>query len=416
MTDTSNDFKGINLQRYPKTRDKSLRAWSAADEYLLAHLSDLQLPETTNILILNDQFGALTCHLSQYNLTVWTDSFLSKNAIKENLKANQLAKARSDKKAIRFVNQTTEILGAKDQFDLVIIRVPKHNSLLQFQLATIRSHLTIETKIIAAGMSKDIHKSTLKIFEQEIGATTTSLAKKKARLIFSEYKSEGKRPTNLPRSSYHLKAFDISVIGLPGVFSRDHLDIGAQVLLQYLPPTNGPQKLIDLGCGTGVLGCVAAKQNPKLIVTFCDESWLATESAKQTFQANRLNLPHSAEENSTKKDSADKEVMTELIQSTRNADFITTDCLQGLSDNSYDFVLCNPPFHQQNVQTLSIANKMFSQAAEKLNQSGELRVVANRHLKYRPLLSSYFSQVKLISNNPKFVVWLAKDPKQKASK
>jgi len=55
---------------------------------------------------------------------------------------------------------------------------------------------------------------------------------------------------------------------------------------------------------------------------------------------------------------------------------------------------------------------MFKQSAQKLKDRGELRVVANRHLKYRPMLSQYFKNVKMISDDSKFVVWLAYLPKK----
>ena len=69
----------------------------------------------------------------------------------------------------------------------VLIRIPKTLALLEFQLLRLREVLEPGTKIIATGMVRDIHTSTLKLFERYIGPTRTSLARKKARLVFSEY-------------------------------------------------------------------------------------------------------------------------------------------------------------------------------------------------------------------------------------
>jgi 23S rRNA (guanine1835-N2)-methyltransferase len=388
MSSTDNQYNQLVLQRFPKTKDKTLRAWNAADEYLLEHLQQIGFKTDSNILIINDQFGAITCSLSGSNVTVWTDSFLSKTAIVNNLQQNALCVD-----AVQFVNQTTQKLASSIKFDIVLIKIPKHNSLLEFQLATISAYLNPSTKIVAAGMSKDIHKSTLKLFELILGTTTTSLAKKKARLVFTQFDNKKRVDTDTLITQYQLESPKVVVTGLPGVFSRDSLDIGSRVLLNYLPETKPQQRLVDLGCGTGVLGTAAARYNTELVTLFCDESWLATESAKQTFLANF-----------DKRNISDKNAIEQ-------AEFITADCLAGLNNNSFDHILCNPPFHQQNVQTLSIANQMFKQSAEKLKPTGELRVVANRHLKYRPMLNSYFELVEIISNDPKFVVWLAKKPK-----
>ena len=384
MSEPSITFRQLTLTRYPKTKDHSLRAWNAADEYLCDWIDEQAFKTDTSVLIVNDQFGALTCCLNRYSRYIWTDSFLSKTAILENLKSNSIGCS-----LVTFVNQTQDSIESSTHFDLVIIRVPKHNSLLEFQLQTIRDFIGDNTQVVAAGMSKDIHKSNLKIFENTLGRTSTSLAKKKARLIFCKPDSSTHSTSSIEGmiSQFSVENSNLTIVGMPGVFSRDNLDIGSRVLLNYLPQTQGRQKLIDLGCGTGILGTAAAMSNPELEVTFTDESWLAVESARKTFDIN-------------------------CDLTNRKVSFRTTDVLSGIAENDYDFVLCNPPFHQQNVQTLSIANKMFKESANKLKKDGELRVVANRHLKYRPILNSYFNQVDIISNDSKFVVWLASNPKK----
>ncbi|MBV1909668.1 MAG: methyltransferase [Kangiellaceae bacterium] len=377
-------LNGLTLHRYPQSKDQSLRAWSAADEYLLDHLAEEIIPKNSRILIINDQFGALSCSLSRYPCSTWTDSFLSKTAIEKNLNLNDIESADID-----FINQCNLSIPNNRLFDLIVIRVPKHNSLLEFQLAEIKPFLSRNCKVISAGMSKDIHKSNLKLFERIIGPTKTSLARKKARLIFSEVleRNDNINEIRPMETSFQLSKQRLNIIGMPGVFSRKELDIGSRVLLDHLPETRGKCRLVDLGCGTGVLGTLAAKQNQQLEVTFTDESYLAVESARRTFHFNRTE---------------------ELAE----AHFIVTDVLDGLNNHSYDYVLCNPPFHQQNVQTLSIANKMFKESAKKLTDDGELYVVANRHLKYRPMLSSFFKQVEIISNDSKFIVWRACIPKR----
>lgn len=375
-------IEDLNLQRFPITKDQTLKAWNAADEYLLEWINENDLKQNDKILIINDQFGALICSLSRFQPLYWTDSYLSETAIQNNLKSNSLDES------IPHINQCDQTLPENMKFDWVIIRIPKHNSLLSFQLRSILPFIHSDTIILSAGMTKEIHKSNLNLFESIIGKTTTSLAKKKARLIFSKVDKISEKNSEEDilmnsASNYKIKQFGLNIIGLPGVFSRDSLDIGSRVLLQYMPKTEPGQKVLDLGCGTGILGTYAAKQNPQLVITFTDESWLAVESAKKTFWENTGQIP-----------------LTKV-----------TDVLDGLANNQYDHILCNPPFHQQNVQTLSIANRMFKESANKLNIDGELRVVANRHLKYKPMLGKYFRNVQVISKDPKFIVWLATGPK-----
>ncbi|MFH1567780.1 MAG: 50S rRNA methyltransferase, partial [Gemmatimonadota bacterium] len=55
----------FELWRYPRRKAETLRAWDAADEYLLHHLAEEGLPAPpAPVLILNDAFGALSVALA----------------------------------------------------------------------------------------------------------------------------------------------------------------------------------------------------------------------------------------------------------------------------------------------------------------------------------------------------------------
>lgn len=394
MIDQPSSF---NLKRYPKTSDNSLKAWSAADELIIHYLNDNQPEKNSKILIINDQFGALTVSLNQYPILYWVDSYLSNKAIKQNLDKNeqQLNQnnhfAQIERLPITLTKtgnlSFTEISHLKQSIDLVIVRIPKHNSLLEYQLEQIKPLLKTNSLIIGAGMTKDIHKTNLQIFENAMGPTKTSLAVKKARLIFSQYKNTARQPCRM--KSYTTENNLLNVYGLPGVFSREKLDIGAKVLLDHLPSLLPDDQVIDIGCGNGIIGATLAIKYPKTTIHLTDESALSIDSAKITFDNNKLS----------------------------NGLFYVTDVIENTKIPPATHILCNPPFHQQNVQTLSIANKMFKLSASKLKPNGELRVVANRHLRYASMLKRYFHSVKSISANNKFTVWLATQPiKNQANK
>ena len=79
----------FHLSRYPEDKNDRLRAWDAADEYLLSYLAgQFDAEQTLNILIINDGFGALAVALAHHTVTVWTDSYLSEEGIKLNLAKN----------------------------------------------------------------------------------------------------------------------------------------------------------------------------------------------------------------------------------------------------------------------------------------------------------------------------------------
>ncbi len=356
----------FTLRRYPLRRRETLRAWDAADEYLLSHLGD---EVAGRLLILNDSFGALSCALSRHAPTLQSDSFIAEWSTRENLAANGMA---TDK--VRFLNPLDELQG---EYDWVLIRVTKTLALLEHQLIRLRPHLTATSRVIGCGMSKQIHSSTLQLFERILGPTSTSLAVKKARLIFTALDPNLAAPVSPYPVCYPLEGTDIQLVNHANLFSRDQLDIGTRLLLRHLPVSSDYRDIIDLGCGNGVLGLMAGRQNPAARLHFVDESAMAVASAQASFAGSGLVNP---------------------------ARFSQGDALSGFPPASADLILCNPPFHQGSVVGDGIAWRMFNQARRVLRPGGELRIISNRHLNYHVKLKRLYGNVRQVAADRKFVV------------
>ena len=384
-TETSSDtslktaFGPYHLQRYPVRKKETLRAWDAADEYILDYLkkNDL-LHQGISLLILNDGFGGLSIPLNQYQPVVMTDSYLSTQGISSNLKNNAI-----DYDSVTIINS----LDAPDSVltktaDIVLFKVPKSLAMLEDQLHRIRSSLNSSTIIIAAGMTKHIHMSTLDLFKKIIGPTTTSIAHKKSRLIFSEFDtdlavSENPHPGKY-KLGYQLDDKDLEIVNHAAVFSREKLDIGTRLFIENLPVDERYKSIVDLGCGNGILGLVAAIKNPSANMIFTDESYMAVESSINNFLA--------------------------VFGETREAEFLQTDCLFGVPDNSVSLILCNPPFHQNNAINDDVAWQMFTESKVALEAKGELWVIANRHLGYHAKLKHLFGDCDVVASNKKFTL------------
>ena len=363
----------FELVRFPLRKKELLQAWNAADEYLLNYIHDEYHEKISqnenNILIVNDSFGALSVAFAKQNITVWTDSLLSKKGTLQNFKKNNLS---TESLLIR---SSVETLAGR--YDFVLIKTPKSLALLEEQLIYIKPFIHSTTTIIAAGMAKSIHTSTLKLFENVIGPTKTSLAKKKARLIFSNVDESIKAKTSPYPKSYILEGTEYTITNHANVFSRESLDIGTRFFLQHIPQSDRYKKIIDLACGNGVVGLIAQEKNPLAELLFLDESFMAVESAKINFQNN---------------------------MKTSRAVFEVNDCLSGIDKNSVDLILNNPPFHQDNAIGDEVAWQMFIQSKDVLREKGELWVVGNRHLAYHLKLNKIFGNCDIIATNKKFVI------------
>ncbi|MCP4391660.1 MAG: class I SAM-dependent methyltransferase, partial [Gammaproteobacteria bacterium] len=224
-----------------------------------------------------------------------------------------------------------------------------------------------------------IHTATLELFESIIGPTTTTRAFKKSRLILAERDhslNDGQSPYP---DSYELEVErSYRILNHASLFSRDRLDQGSRLLIEQMPVDTRFQRIVDLGCGNGVIGLIAAALNPDARLTFCDESFMAVASAEANFRA--------------------------AFAQARIAEFKVGDCLQGVTDNSQDLVLINPPFHQQHSVGDAIAWQMLKDARRTLTIGGELRLVGNRHLGYHAKLKKLFGNCETIASTKKFVI------------
>ncbi|MEU1911122.1 methyltransferase [Streptomyces massasporeus] len=361
------------LTRFPEDPRDRLRAWDASDEYLLRHLAEERVPLDGTVVVVGDRWGALVTALAAHRPVQITDSHLAQEATRANL-----ARAGVEPGAVRLL--TTQD-PPPERIDVLLVRVPKSLALLEDQLLRLAPAVHAGTVVVGTGMVKEIHTSTLTSFERILGPTRTSLAEKKARLIFCAPDPALERPGNPWPYVYTLPdgigpAAGGTVVNHAGVFCADRLDIGTRFFLHHLPEARG-RRVVDLGCGNGVVGTSVALADPDAEVLFVDESFQAVASAEATYKANGVS---------------------------GHAEFRVGDGLAGVPSGSVDLVLNNPPFHSHQATTDATAWRMFTGARRALRPGGELWVIGNRHLGYHVKLRKLFGNSRLVASDPKFVV------------
>ncbi|MBC3482210.1 methyltransferase [Pseudomonas capeferrum] len=366
-------YAELDLIRQPDQANEPLQAFDAADEYLLAHLHEQAPDASCRVLVLNDSFGALAASLAgQLAVTSSGDSHLAHLALEKNL-------ARNGKPfdSVPFVPASEPWQGP---FDRVLVRVPKTLALLEEQLIRLQGHLAPGAQVIAGAMIKHLPRAAGELMEKYIGPVQASLAQKKARLLTA---TDAERPAARSPypSRYQLETPALELLNHANVFCRDGLDIGTRAFLPHLPRNLGQARVADLGCGNGVLAIASALANPEAHYTLVDESYMAVQSARENWQA---------------------------ALGERPALMLAADGLAGVEKQSLDVVLCNPPFHQQQVVGDFLAWRMFQQAREALVVGGALYIVGNRHLGYHSKLARLFRGVEQVAATPKFVILKAR--------
>jgi 23S rRNA (guanine1835-N2)-methyltransferase len=374
MTDRmTTPWAAYALTRFPDDPRDQLRAWDAADTYLLRHLTESGTTLSGSVVVVGDRWGALATALSEHRPTQITDSFLAQQATRANMARNGV-----EADAVRLLTTRDT---PPDRIDVLLVRVPRSLALLEDQLHRLAPGVHEDTVVVGTGMVKEIHTSTLRLFERILGPTRTSLADKKARLIFCTPYPGIARSSNPWPYSYQLPD-DIgtvsgrTVTNHAGVFCADRLDIGTRFLLQHLPRSRGAERVVDLGCGNGVVGTAIALANPEAEVLFVDESYPAVASAEATYRANAQG----------------------------GAEFRVGDGMADVEAGSVDLVVNNPPFHSHQATTDTTSWRMFAGAHRALRPGGELWVIGNRHLGYHLKLRRLFGNSELVASDAKFVV------------
>jgi len=156
----------------------------------------------------------------------------------------------------------------------------------------------------------------------------------------------------------------------PSLFSPKAVDQGSLFLLSQVA-LQSTDKVLDLGCGYGVMGIYAAKRCQPEEVYMIDNDPLAVELA--TINANM------------------NEVSTAHVQCSNGfANFRETD---------FTKILCNPPYHTD----FSVAKHFIEKGFNRLVIGGEMWMVTKRETWYRNKLTSIFGGVRLFEQDSYFV-------------
>ncbi len=259
------------------------------------------------------------------------------------------------------------------KFVYAFVLIPKNMSFFEDMLAHLSGHLNPGAQVICGSMLKHLAKASFELLNRIIGETHTSLAEKKARLIFAAFqRSDIKSPYPL---QVPIEGFEKPFINHSNLFSREKLDIGTRFLLEHIPTGSYPV-ILDLGCGNGIVGIAAKQRHPGSKIIFSDESRMATLSAADNYRNYFA-----------------AEAQTKWIHSYENQE----PC-------SVDLVLLNPPFHQGTSISDLVSWQMFKDSLAALKPRGLLRVIGNSSLHYPAVLQKLFGNSTVVAKNPKFTI------------
>jgi len=265
------------------------------------------------------------------------------------------------------------------QHDLVIINFPKSKDELAFTFAMISPYLLSNAKVILVGEKKGGVQSSPKLTQHFLQSCQKIDAARHC-LVFAGFVNNEKlnTPFNIDNwfKEYQININDISltIASLPGVFSQQKLDIGTALLLENLP-TAMQGKVLDFGCGAGVISCFIGKKFPAAELFLLDVNALALTSAKKTLQLNNL-----------------------------SGEVFASNSLSNVTEK-YQHIVSNPPFHQ-GIKTNYQASEYFLKGIKPyIAPHGNITIVANSFLQYLPIMQEHIGTTKRLINKQGFAIY-----------
>ncbi|SDP50744.1 class I SAM-dependent methyltransferase [Clostridium gasigenes] len=164
------------------------------------------------------------------------------------------------------------------------------------------------------------------------------------------------------------------------VFSPSNIDKGTLAMLSQVE-FNKNDKILDLGCGYGIVGVFASKLIGAENVIMCDLSPDAVELSKSNATNNGI-------------------IDLQIIQS---------DGLDNITDNNFSLILSNPPYHVD----FSVPKKFIEQSYKRLITGGKMYMVTKRKDWYKNKLISVFGGVVIVEIDGYYVFMAEKRNEKK---
>lgn len=304
--------------------------------------------------------------------TVIIDDDPQGSLIDEHLSAERLISISGDyAQAQRALEKGAEIAG-EQRLDswlrglgsaVVIGQMPKSLGRLDYVARAVASAGFDDVTLVLGGNNKHLSRTMNEVLGNSFGTVSASRGKGKFRCLVA---SDPKPSSYTPREGEDL-------FGVGGVFSGAREDFGGQFLAQVVVDKQ-LGRVLDLGSGNGSV-------SKRVLESGAASECVATDSDADAVNSARLSLEEFGERATVSWDDAGSRL-----------------------EAGFDTVLLNPPFHEGTTVDATLVRHLLDAAHRLLVPGGEVYVVHNSHLRYRPELERRFGAVDQVARNQKFTV------------
>lgn len=375
------------LLRDPDFDAPELVAFDTADTLLLTTAAErIRAAPPGSVATIGDTHGALTLGavavLGAEGVRSLQDPLLAERALARN--AERLGLCGGFAQAASW----EELLSGAET---VLLRLPRGLEALDEIAWNIARYAEPDVRVFAGGRVKHMTPAQNVVLARHFGEVTAGLGWRKSRVVQAAARLAARPGAEPPFPKWARDRdlpFGLAAFG--ATFGGAKLDHGSRLLLGTLAGqgqgqgqrqgSEDPERILDLGCGNGVLAVSAALAWPGASVVATDQSAAAVRSTALTAEAAGV------------------------------ADRVTihrADGAEAVPDGWADLVLLNPPFHTGSTVHVGVGHRLVRDAARALRPGGELRIVFNSHLSYRSVLTAAVGPAEQLARDATFTVLAA---------
>lgn len=176
------------------------------------------------------------------------------------------------------------------------------------------------------------------------------------------------------RFAYTFRGVDINFISDLGVFSKNRVDYGTNILLNSLDDFN-EERVLDIGCGVGVIGLAIAKRYPSTKVDLVDINKRAISLTNTNALTNQIS----------------------------NANIYLSNLYENVTGR-FDYIISNPPIRAGK----AVIYKIVSDGINYLNNGGKLIIVIHKKhgaLSMEKQMNTVFGNCRVVNKKNGFYVF-----------